>query len=225
MIEFSGYEWNIKTGSQPMGPGQNYWSRDNVSIDKNGHLCLRIKKRNSVWTCAIIYTKECFGFGRYRFKVIGQIDQMDKNIVLGMFNYPNPGFGHNLDGSNEIDIEISGWGSGTKPKGYFVVWPREINYQHYRMVCEFPLLLNGTYTTHCFDWKETGIVFQSQHGHRNDDKYIIQNHIYKPKDFERYIPNNPMPIHLNLWLCKGLAPSDNKEFQIRISEFEYLPEE
>jgi hypothetical protein len=34
-IQFSGYTWNVKNGAH-LGPGPNYWSRNNVWVDANG---------------------------------------------------------------------------------------------------------------------------------------------------------------------------------------------
>ena len=54
---------------------------------------------------------KCLGFGRYQFQVIGRIDQLDPNVVLGLFKYPTPDVGP--DGTNEIDIEFAQWGRAT----------------------------------------------------------------------------------------------------------------
>lgn len=102
---FAGIEWNISSGGGPMG---SELSSQNVWVDQNGmlHLLIRQDSRGN-WYGAQVSTREKFGFGTYQWQVIGQLDQLDKNVVFGMFNYP----GYASDGTNEIDIEIARWGN------------------------------------------------------------------------------------------------------------------
>ena len=56
-------------------------------------------------------------------QVTGRPDQFDRNIILGLFNYPNsPSIGP--DGTNEIDIEFAQWGDPNNPNRLnWVVYP------------------------------------------------------------------------------------------------------
>jgi hypothetical protein len=84
IIQFSGYDWVVRDGSLS-GPGPNTWNRSNVWMDENGDLHLKISRTESGWTCAEVTTIERLGFGIYQFQVIGPIDQLDANVVFGMF--------------------------------------------------------------------------------------------------------------------------------------------
>jgi hypothetical protein len=33
-----------------------------------------------------------------------------------------------------------------------------------------------------------------------------------------------MPVHINLWLFKGLAPKNGQEFEVIIHDFKFTPE-
>ena len=90
-IEFSGYTWEVRSGTG--GPGPNTFVAGNVLVDANGYLHLRISQSKSKWTTAEVFTDAAFGFGTYQFKIIGRPDQFDTNVVLGLFNYTTPEIG------------------------------------------------------------------------------------------------------------------------------------
>src|SRR5262245_48049078 len=60
-IVFSGYEWLAKSSRHPVGPGPNLFSEENIEIDSNGRLHLRIVRRGDRWTSAEIGTRREFG--------------------------------------------------------------------------------------------------------------------------------------------------------------------
>ena len=55
-LSFSGYDWWVKTSAGLVGPGPNYFSdsTDNVWLDGQGQLHLRITNRSNQWQCAEI---------------------------------------------------------------------------------------------------------------------------------------------------------------------------
>jgi hypothetical protein len=104
----------------------------------------------------------------YQFQVIGRIDKLDRNVVLGLFTYPTLMWGK--DKTNEIDIEFAQWGNPAAKNADYVVYPtsavsRDKNIDN----IEFWFALNGDYTTHRFLWESSQVTFQSLHGHRGDD--------------------------------------------------------
>ena len=119
-IRFSGYDWKVKFGTHE-GPGPNNWSENNVWVDQNGYLHLKLTQQGDRWYCAEVLTQDRLGFGRYQFWVVGRVDRLDPNVVLGLFNYPTPDVGP--DGTNEIDIEFAQWGKPEAPIGNYTVWP------------------------------------------------------------------------------------------------------
>lgn len=217
-IQFSGYEWIVRDKGLS-GPGPNKWSGSNVWLDKDGDLHLKITHTNNGWYCAEVTTTERLGFGEYQFQVIGTIDQLDPNVVLGLFNYPTSDVG--TDGTNEIDIEFAHWGNAEWPIGNFTVWPVESGLT--QISESFPVELNGTYTTHRFIWESQQIFFQSLHGHENDDKNVITNWLFKPDEPLKYISQQSMPIHINLWLFEGQSPMNGNEVEIIIHSFTFTP--
>lgn len=101
-ILFSGYIWDVRN-SDLSGPGPNYWSNntENVWLDENGYLHLKITYTDGKWVCPEVRT-QTLGYGTYTFYTASNIDALDKNVVLGLFAYK--------DDSHEVDIEFSRWG-------------------------------------------------------------------------------------------------------------------
>jgi hypothetical protein len=218
LIQFSGYEWMVRDNGLS-GPGPNKWSGSNVWLDNVGDLHLKITHTENGWYCAEVTTTQRLGFGKYQFQVIGQIDQLDPNIVLGLFNYPTGDVGP--DGTNEIDIEYAHWGNAEWPIGNFTAWPAESGLDQISQ--SFPVQLNGTYSTHRFIWESQQIFFQSLHGHNDNNDNEISNWLFKPQEPLRAIPQQAMPIHINLWLFEGKSPVDGKEVEIIIHSFTFIP--
>lgn len=217
-LQFSGYQWRVKSGNG-LGPGPCNWSESNAWVDENGSLHLKLSKVDGVWTCAEVETVQRLGFGKYQFWVIGSIDELDPNVVLGLFNYPTPEIGP--DTTNEIDIEMARWGNPNNPNLNFTVWPPLAGAPPAGRSQEF--VLNGTFTTQRFTWRNNLILFQSLNGHRNDDRSEIARWRFAPKRPGRAVPQKPLPVHLNLWLFEGQPPTDGREVEIVVRSFSYKP--
>jgi hypothetical protein len=167
---FSGYQWAVRAKGTG-GPGPNIWDDANAQVDDRGSLHLKITNNanpagDTEWHCVELSTLHRLGLGRYQFQVIGQIDKLDRNVVLGLFKYPTPDVG--ADGTNEIDIEFARWGRATANNADYVVYPKS-GPRAPRDNVEFSVALKGDYTTHRFLWESDRVTFQSLYGHRDDD--------------------------------------------------------
>ncbi len=149
----------------------------------------------------------------------GRLDQFDRNTVLGLFNYPTSDVGK--DGTNEIDIEFARWGDALAPVGNFTVWQAS-GARPPDNHAVFGLAGSGDLTTHQFLWQSKQISFRSFRGETDDKTKEISHWEYTP-DETRLIPQQPLPIHLNLWLFRGQPPTDNKEVEIVIRAFTFSP--
>ncbi len=218
-IEFGGYTWTVRSGRG--GPGPNAWDESNVWIDVATNLHLRISQRDGKWSCAEVTMRKRLGFGRYQFQVSGRLDQLDDNVVLGLFNYPTGDVG--LNATHEIDIEFARWGNHKNPMGNYTVWPVEKSLK--QVSNSFPFTLAGDRTTHWFVWSREGVKFRSLQGHHdNDGGEEIAGWIYSPDEPTRRISQQSMPIHINLWLFKGLAPKNGQEVEVIIHQFKFTSE-
>ena len=218
-IYFAGYDWTVKSGNN-IGPGPNSWDEDNVWVDQNGYLHLVLSKRDSQWYCAQASMVDRLGFGRYQFWVTGRIDQLDPNVVFGLFNYPPSDVGP--DGTHEIDIEFARWGKPAAPIGNYTVWPARSGLSSAHHV--FPVALSGDDTTQRFLWSYSSVTFQSLVGHTDDDTGQFAMWPYQPRDAAKFIGDNPMPVEMNLWLFKGQPPQNGQEVELIVRSFKFTPE-
>lgn len=217
-ITFSNYDWQVRSGTG--GPGPNTWDDTNAWVDTQGALHLKITHVVSAWHNVEINTTDRLGFGTYQFDVTGPIDQLDPNVVLGLFNYPTPDVGP--DGTNEIDVEFARWGASSHPNGNYTVWPAQAGIQ--RTSKTFTFTLTGiTTTTHQFTWTPQYIAFQSAEGSARDQATPFANWSFQPAAFDHDIPQQAEPVHMNLWLFQGAAPTNGQEVEIIITRFAFTP--
>jgi hypothetical protein len=210
-IQFSGYTWNVRNSTG--GPGPNTFSGTNAWVDASGRLHLKIAKNPTTgqWSCAEIYSTQNFGIGSYQWQVEGAIDKFDRNIVLGLFNYS----GRNE--FDEMDIEFARWGNNAWPNLNYTVWPAASGYSTWSYSKNFSL--SGTYTTQRFTRSLNSVVFKSMGGFYNDDTNLFETATCTSPTSS--ISTSAMPVHMNLWLYGGNAPSDGNEVEIIIHNFKF----
>lgn len=217
-IHFCGYTWVVRPTGKG-GPGPNYWDQDNASVDTNGYLHLKLTQRNDRWYSSEVYTQKRLGFGRYEFWISGQVDRIDRNVVLGLFNYPTSDVGS--DGTHEIDIELAQWGNSAAPIGNYTVWPTTSSLP--RESKQFSFVLSSDSSTHSFTWSPTKVFFQSQYGHDEVARREFATCVFQPPNPAVRISQAPMPVHLNLWCFKGLPPINGQEVEMIVRAFKFTP--
>lgn len=203
-IEFSGLKWKIRDDGKG-SPAANFWRKDNVWVDEKEQLHLKIRKVGDVWTCAEIQTTDKFLYGKFEFEIVGRIDELDKNIVFGLFKYPQE---MNRDGLDEIDIEFSRWGKSDNFNGLFTVYSDQKSQPEKSK--NFSFKLEGESTVHSFTRTPESVYFQSFHGNNLGNKFADWR--YESK----FISKKPMPIYLNFWLFRGQPPSNSQDTEIII---------
>ncbi|MCC6446997.1 MAG: glycoside hydrolase family 16 protein [Armatimonadetes bacterium] len=218
-LKFSGYEWRVKSGKK-LGPGPNAWNASHVRVDEKGWLRLRVAQADGQWACAEVAMTRRLGFGIYEFEVAGPVDRLDKNVVLGLFNYPTRDVG--VDATHEIDIEFARWGRADAPIGNYTIWPVKKDLK--QTTHSFECRLKGDESTHRFIWKPGSILFQSLDTADKDNPKELETWHYQPTDHEDRVSRQPMPVLINLWLFQGKAPSDGREVEIVIKRFRFTPE-
>ena len=223
VISFSGYEWMVKSSvntiSGTLAPGNNYFSdsKENVWVDKNGWLHLKITLLNGKWYCAEVLLTKPLGYKKYVFHVFSRFDHFHSNVVGGLFTY--------LDGTDqaeELDIEFSKWGDDKRTNNeLFSIQPSE----NPENIQSFKPELNGNATTHIIDWKPGNVVFESYHGHYSsaptDSTLIIHKWNYSGKDVPK---DQNGRIHINLWLFHReiIDLFDHPENEMVVKDFQAL---
>jgi hypothetical protein len=215
-ISFSGYDWAVKGFSAPVGPGPNFFSdsEQNVFVDKQGRLHLRIDRVEGRWRCAEVISERSFGLGTYRFTIDSGTDDLDPNVVLGLFTWSDaPQYHH-----RELDVEISRWGEAANANAQFVVQP----YTHKDNIVRFSIPRGRGTTTHSITWAADRVVCQSWAG-AGDTQPRESTRLYQ----HTFTQDIPQPggenARINLWLLDGKPPADGKEVEIVCGRFAFNP--
>ncbi|MVT07800.1 glycoside hydrolase family 16 protein [Chitinophaga tropicalis] len=212
-VNFSGYTWQIRQQGLS-APGPNYWSSNNVWVDSNGWLHLKISRdaATGLWYCAEVISNQTFGYGTYLWEVEGAVDKLDRNIVLGLFNYKSGDNGH-----HEIDIEFARWGNDAWHNYNYTVYPATGSGS---VSQTNELKLNGTYTTHTFTRNSTSVSYKGYHGFTTSEANAFFPWT-TPAGYN--VSTLALPIHMNLWLFSGQAPANGAEVEIIIHSFRFIP--
>ncbi len=216
-IQFSGHTWWVKNSATPVGPGPNFFSNstDNVWVDEQGRLHMKITREADHWECAEIVSNASFGYGEYTFTLVSDPELLDEEVVLGLFTWADqPDYYH-----REIDIEFSRWENLTNMNAQYVLQPWDFpNHIH-----RFDVESGGRVTTHSFRWQPDRIAYQSYLGLyaiTPDPGNVIQSWNYISSDIP--LPGNEN-ARINLWLVNGRSPTNDLESEIILEEFRYIP--
>ncbi|WP_117882268.1 glycoside hydrolase family 16 protein [Aureibaculum luteum] len=212
IITFSGYEWVVRTTKDDkQGPGPNFFSdsEENVWVDNDGKLHLKVVQRDGIWYCAGITLRQTQGHKKYVFYLSSRVDQLDENVVAGLFTYKND--------EEEIDIEFSRWSDTENQNSQFAIQPSYVAGNKTR----YDMNLDSNLTTHFFDWQADKIDFGSYEGHtlEPETNAIINTWTYTG---EAIPPLNDERLKINLWLFRGNGPTDNKAAEMIIDRIEIL---
>lgn len=212
-ILFSGYEWKIKDSNGKItGPGNNYFagSKDNVYVDTEGKLHLKITHRNDKWYCPEVRMIKNLGCGKYSFYINPLPQPLDKDVVIGLFLYDRE------DTSNfhkEIDIEISKWGVDTSLNSQFVIQPKET--EAYRFQTDLNLA-----TKQMIEVRRKKINFRSFYYTPSADDIPLEYSSFQTKPDYNYHSESEK-VSINVWLYRTSEPFNLKEFEVVISQFKF----
>ena len=220
-VDFAGYSWWVKQGAS-LGPGPNNFSdsEQNVVVDPNGHLHMRIAQRGDTWYCSEIVGCESLGRGTYVYTIESRLDLLDPNAVLGLFTWEDDVGQYNY---REIDFEFSRWIDPNDPDcGQYVVQPWDTPGNRYR----FPIDYSGKplTTTHVKNWQADGISFSSFFGDFSLDPPVedrIASWDYTGSDNPPHGAENP---RINFWLIRGWPPANGQDAEVVVRDFQFLPD-
>jgi hypothetical protein len=208
-ISWGGASWQVKTSRSAVGPGPNVFAKANVSVDDSDALHLRVQKDASgKWTCAEIIGPTSFGYGTYTFTLASGVDDLDPNLVLGLFMWSDKA----PQAHREIDIEFARWGNAADPtNAQYVLQP----YGTANHLARFtqPAIASSTQS---FTWHPGRIDWVSRDAAGN----LIASYSYAGSDV-------PTPgderVHLNFWLFNGAAPINGQSDEVVVSSFRFTP--
>ena len=218
-ISFAGYDWWVKTSAGLVGPGPNYFSdsTNNVWVDALGRLHLRITNRTNHWQCAEVVSHRTFGYGSYRFEVDSPVNNLNPNVVLGLFTWSDDAaYTH-----REIDVECSRWGNANDiNNAQFVVQPWDSANHLVRYAVPAAL----TNSTHLFTWETNRVSYEALRGGYSPTPAtpdVISGWTFS--DAAAVPQTGDENVRINLWLFNGSAPTDSNEAEVVINSFNFVP--
>jgi len=245
-IAFSGYCWEVRKTVKAEAAGPNYYSNDarDVWVDDKGLLHMKISWRDGKWVCTELFASGQFGYGTYSFRMAGQIDQLDRNAVLGLFTWDNNCY---VTGAlSEIDVEFGKWGDVIGKNLQYSVQPTHgpdvaEGWYPERSASSF-MSLTEPLSTHVFTWSPSFISFASYQGSDIDSGSLIANwQFLSGNPARRYdlatlstpvvipAPSPTTTIRLSLWLYDknkdgaGDPPSNGQEIEVVCDSFDFTP--
>lgn len=242
-LTFSGYLWTIKHSESPLGPGPNPFSRgeDDVYVDGEGRLHLKIVQRNNVWYSTEVVSDEVMGYGTYKWTITGDMKNIASNAVLGLFTWDTENF--ETQANSEVDVEFAYWGNDSteeatlqysvQPVAFGPYYPERTN----RPKINGDLLI-GT-TTHEFTWTKDLISWRSYKGTISDPGEEFASWSFDTNNparikYEGGAQSLPVVIpepgehtnaRMNFWLASHIEafPTNRMEHEVIIDAFEYVP--
>ena len=216
-LDWKGHQWRVTTGGMA---GVAQGDRKNVEIDANGYLHLQIVNRAGKWTAAELFTTDKMGFGTYQWVIEGDIYDMDKSTVLGLFPY-GPVDHIGVDAEDEIDIEFSKWNNTCHGcNADFTVYPSTGNHKPKGISAwEDNFHVDGSsLTTARMEWASNRIIFTIMKGSQpiGTTAEVIKTETYSSTPLD--IPQVAMPVGINLW-CFKETPSKDQAVVIRDFQF------
>jgi hypothetical protein len=194
-INFAGRTWDVSGYGNFVNIAQQVW------VDSNGYLHMKLSKDSGSWKDVEIVSQDVTGYGTYTWVTDG-VQNIDKNIVLGMFPY--------LDNSHEVDQEISRWGDANSPNFAYTVQPDPVKAGVTQQIFELPTTtLATTFTT---TWTSSKIVFSTMEGSTTVGSFTSN------------VARDATGVHAltNLWQFSG-APSDGKAVEVVFKDFQFTP--
>ncbi|MGJ5816764.1 hypothetical protein [Paludibaculum fermentans] len=205
-LQFSGYEWRIRTAVSNRGGRNNPYSGENAWTDPSGALHLRIRKRGERFECAEVALTRSLGYGTYSFSV-RDLSKLAPEITLEMFTWDYSGAGQN---NREMDVVIRRRSSAPIQSARFVVQPYQVASNLY----EFNLQAGDF--SHAFRWEAGQIDFTTSK--KGNGQHAVAQH-----KFTLGIPTPGMESARIALYLPNSASQHPAEGEVVVDRFEYTP--
>ena len=210
-IQFSGYDWSVRTISGDRGGLNNLYGPENAWADASGALHLRITKKGDRWTCAEVEMTRSLGYGTY-VVTVRDTSQLEPAAVLSMNTFDEWGGDQHY---RELDIEFGRWGdAATKNNAQYGIQPFYVPGN----VAPF-VLPKGTFT-HSMRWESGRASFQTVRGSSaQPGAPVVSEHV-----FTSSVPSpGREKFQMLLYVVASEKSPLQKENEVVVEKFEYLP--
>ena len=240
---FSGYYWNYKNSNETLvGPGPNKFSNspNNIWLDADNNLHLKITKVNNSWYCSELISSKAFSYGTYIFTTASDLTLLNEKEIFGLFSWSNYSF--QTQANSEVDIEFSRWNIATDTSlltcSVQPVWFD--NPAPYLERTKKPTMkvskLKGI-CTHVFKWTPDIVTWETVEGENYPGGNVLATWSYDKTNISRSkleggktsnpivipAPDDSTNVRFNLWLLNGQGPANGKETEVVIKSFRFIP--
>ncbi len=235
-LRWAGLDWWVKYATGNPGPNAYSHSAENVFVDAEGNLHLRITRtedpnltaKGYSWACAEIVTYRTLGYGRYTLRTATSCDALDPNAIFGFFTWSDG----TLDPRNrEMDIEWARWGDPARPtNAQFVVQPSGASGNLRRLA----LPSAATELEQWFTWQPDPAAAWAIDPRRvafgATDGATVLEWTYPadvPAGREPAVPESrDEHVDIDLWLCKGAGaefarPARDEPVEVVVRSFSF----
>lgn len=210
-LQFSGYDWTVRTVAADRGGVNNLYDADNAWTDAGGALHLRISKKEDRWTCAQTVLTRSLGYGTYVVET-RDTSHLEPSVVLSWHTF-DEWAGEQY--YREMGVEFSRWGDAKAVNNaQFDLQPFYISGN----VAPFTAP-SGT-LTQSLRWEPGRISFETVRGssvHRGEQ--VVSQHVFTS--------GVPSPGREQFQFMLYVVASDKNPLQrqteVVVDKFEYLP--
>ncbi|HWC16669.1 MAG TPA: hypothetical protein VG498_06625 [Terriglobales bacterium] len=210
-LQFSGYDWDVRTIASDRGGTNNLYDPDNAWTDAGGALHLRIKKKGERWSCAEMVLNRSLGYGTY-ILTVRDSSALEPSAVFSMNTFDDWGGDQYY---REMDVEISRWGDrGNKNNVQYGVQPFYVPGNVFRFE-----QAAGTFT-HAMRWESGRAIFKTFRGKSiaSGAPLVSEHH------FTSGIPTPGQErVQLLFYVIASESNPLQRENEVVIDKFEYLP--
>lgn len=210
-LQFSGYDWKVRTISADRGGLNNLYDGDSAWTDEKGALHLRIKRKGDKWSCAEVVSARSFGYGKY-IMVVKDVSQLEPATILSMTTFDDWGGEQHY---REMDAEFGRWGQlNRKSNAQFGIQPYYVpaNLSQYEAPAG-PLSIS-------MNWESGRASFEAVQG----EDWRTRSRIVADHVFTSGVPTpGRETIQFLFYVVASDSAPQTKDAEVVIEKFEYLP--
>jgi len=211
IVQFSGYDWKVRSIKSNRGGASHAYEPGNVLIDSSGLMHLKITQAKDQWTCADVELTRSLAYGTYNFQV-RDISHLEPAATLSLYTWGDDR-SSDMD-HHELDINISRRGDPKNDNAEYVVQP------YYIASNVFRFNVPSGSMTYSFDWEPESVSFQTWRG-------VSHSAATKPISGHTFVSSVPTSggevAHISLCPFGFSKVPLRHDAEVVIERFQYLP--
>lgn len=238
VINFSGFRWRLRKTDTQAEPGNLFFSdaRSEIWTDAEDKLHLNINLRDGYWRAVELVADTVLGYGSYIIFAEINLDTLRQNVTLEFGLTPEKYVHQFIPADIAVQFTRGGALNSANPLQYLVAGaakpnpanggaPLPVSARAERVFRpDTPFRMKGTYSTHAFTWRASGVEFASYHDHGFPTPYLgaLWEFTGSPA-LNLAVPSDATPYRMRLRLWSSGAPLGSRPFEIVIKKIQFVP--